>query len=62
MGDPESNVSEALARLPVESSVIECDPELADTALFCKHYGYAAEDSANTILVTAKTGEKRTVA
>lgn len=62
MEDPAFKVREALARIPVESRVIECDPELADTALFCKHYGYAAEDSANTILVSAKTGQKRTVA
>jgi prolyl-tRNA editing enzyme YbaK/EbsC (Cys-tRNA(Pro) deacylase) len=42
--------------------VIDCDPELAETAVFCRHYGYAPEDSANTILVSAKTGHKRTVA
>jgi hypothetical protein len=27
---------------------------LADTAAFCKAYGYALEDSANTILVVGK--------
>lgn len=57
-----SRVREALQRLPVTATVVECDPGLADTAVFCKHYGYAPEDSANTILVSAKTGEKRTVA
>ena len=31
-----------------------CDPELADTAAFCAAYGYAMEDSANTIVVVGK--------
>jgi prolyl-tRNA editing enzyme YbaK/EbsC (Cys-tRNA(Pro) deacylase) len=31
-----------------------CDPELADTAAFCEHYGVPMEDSANTILIAAK--------
>ena len=42
--------------------VIPCDPELADTAVFCEHYGYPPEDSVNTILVKAKTGGERFVA
>ncbi len=42
--------------------VIPCDPELADTAVFCQHYGYALEVSANTIIVKSKTGEARFVA
>ena len=33
---------------------IDCDPALADTADFCAHYGYALEDSVNTILMKAK--------
>ncbi len=62
MSDPAQRVQEALATLPVTSETISCDPEKADTAVFCAHYGYALEDSANTILVAAKTGEKRVVA
>jgi len=31
-----------------------CDPELADTARFCEHYGVALENSANAILVRSK--------
>lgn len=34
--------------------VIECDPELADTAAFCAHYGYSTDISANTIVVASK--------
>ena len=32
-----------------------CDPDLADTAAFCAAYGFALEDSANTILVVGKS-------
>jgi prolyl-tRNA editing enzyme YbaK/EbsC (Cys-tRNA(Pro) deacylase) len=38
-----------------------CDPELADTARFCEHYGVALENSANAILVRSKTGERQYV-
>jgi prolyl-tRNA editing enzyme YbaK/EbsC (Cys-tRNA(Pro) deacylase) len=31
-----------------------CDPALADTAAFCAAYGFAPEDSANTIVVVGK--------
>ena len=32
-----------------------CDPALADTAAFCAAYGFATEDSANTIVVIGKS-------
>ena len=32
-----------------------CDPDLADTAAFCETYGYAADDSANAIVVVGKS-------
>jgi len=35
--------------------IVACDPELADTAQFCEAYGYALEDSANTIVVVGKS-------
>ena len=31
-----------------------CDPELADTAAFCEHYGTSLDDSANAIVVVRK--------
>ena len=58
----ENEVRRVLAELPVQAQVIDCDADKADTAVFCAHYGYAPEDSANTILVSAKTGHKQTVA
>lgn len=39
----------------VEYEVVDCDPELADTAQFCEAYGYSPEDSANTIVVVGKS-------
>ncbi|MDJ0957487.1 MAG: YbaK/EbsC family protein [Arenicellales bacterium] len=62
MSTPETPISDILAGIPVTAKIISCDPDKADTAVFCAQYGYALEDSANTILVSAKTGEKRTVA
>ncbi len=38
-----------------------CEPELADTARFCEHYGVALENSANAILVRSKTGAEKFV-
>jgi prolyl-tRNA editing enzyme YbaK/EbsC (Cys-tRNA(Pro) deacylase) len=43
-----------LDALGVEYEIIPCDPDLADTAAFCEAYGYALEDSANTIVVVGK--------
>jgi len=37
--------------------MIDCDPELADTAAFCAHYGYPMEQSANTIMVASRRPE-----
>jgi prolyl-tRNA editing enzyme YbaK/EbsC (Cys-tRNA(Pro) deacylase) len=39
--------------------VMVCDPELADTAVFCERYHVPLENSVNTILVKAKTGGER---
>ena len=37
-----------------EYELFACDPALADTAAFCAAYGFALEDSANTIVVVGK--------
>lgn len=44
-----------LDALGVEYEIFPCDPALADTATFCAAYGFAPEDSANTILVIGKS-------
>lgn len=58
MSDP---VLAALAAVGVQHEVIDCDPDLADTAEFCAHYGYRLDESANAIMVVGKT-EPRTYA
>lgn len=49
----------AARQLDPDVTVIEIDPELADTSDFCAAYGYTLEESANCLLVVAKTGERR---
>jgi prolyl-tRNA editing enzyme YbaK/EbsC (Cys-tRNA(Pro) deacylase) len=45
---------EELDSLGIAYEIIPCDPALADTTQFCEAYGYALDDSANTILVAGK--------
>jgi prolyl-tRNA editing enzyme YbaK/EbsC (Cys-tRNA(Pro) deacylase) len=45
-----------------EQEILACEPELADTAEFCRHYGIAAEEACNAILVALKTNPRRYVA
>jgi prolyl-tRNA editing enzyme YbaK/EbsC (Cys-tRNA(Pro) deacylase) len=51
----ETTVRQQLDALGVPYEIVPCDPALADTAAFCATYGYALEDSANTILVVGKS-------
>lgn len=46
---------EILESLGIEYEIVACDPALADTAQFCEAYGYALEESANTIVVVGKS-------
>lgn len=48
-------VIDQLDALGLDYEIVECDPDLADTAAFCEAYGYAAEDSANAIVVVGKS-------
>jgi prolyl-tRNA editing enzyme YbaK/EbsC (Cys-tRNA(Pro) deacylase) len=49
-----SSLDRRLAGLGVAYELFACDPALADTAEFCAAYGFALEDSANTIVVVGK--------
>jgi prolyl-tRNA editing enzyme YbaK/EbsC (Cys-tRNA(Pro) deacylase) len=46
-----------LDRLGLHYEVMDCDPDLADTAQFCAAYGVPMEESANAILVASKKPE-----
>ncbi|MGF1617214.1 MAG: YbaK/EbsC family protein, partial [Acidimicrobiia bacterium] len=41
----------------IDHEVMDCDPDLADTAAFCASYGVPLENSANAILVASKKPE-----
>ncbi len=46
-----------LDRLELAYEEMECDPDLADTAVFCEAYGIPLEQSANAILVASRRPE-----
>ncbi|MGH8794977.1 MAG: YbaK/EbsC family protein [Stackebrandtia sp.] len=49
--------AKALAGLPAaDVGVAEIDPDLADTAEFCEHYGVPLAASANCVVVAGKRG------
>ena len=50
----DERVRRQLESLGVEHTVVPCDPELADSAAFCSHYGYPLDSSANTIVVASR--------
>ena len=51
MSDP---FIDTLGATGIDYEIVPCDPALADTAAFCEAYGYALDDSANTIVVVGK--------
>lgn len=55
-------VRETLDAQNIQYEVLACEPELADTAEFCRHYGIAAEEACNAILVASKTDPRRYIA
>ena len=60
--DTEARVRARLNELGIPYEEIRCDPDLADTAAFCEHYGYPPESAANTILVASKAEPRMFVA
>lgn len=48
-----------LRDLGVPYELFPCDPALADTTAFCAAYGFAPEESANTIVVIGKSDPPR---
>ena len=55
----EARIRAALDGSGAAYEIIACDPDLADTAVFCAHYGYDLKNSANAILVRSKTGDEK---
>lgn len=55
----DARVAQILREAGVDHEIVPCDPALADTAAFCDAYGYAPEDSANTIIVASREDPPR---
>lgn len=47
-------VLQALDAAEIDYEVMPCDPDLADTAEFCRAYGVDPAESANTIVVASR--------
>jgi prolyl-tRNA editing enzyme YbaK/EbsC (Cys-tRNA(Pro) deacylase) len=52
--DIRSAVTRALVEAEADFSVMDCDPDVADTAQFCEHYGIPPNQSANAIVLASK--------
>lgn len=59
MSDTLPGIREFLEHCGYPFEIWPCDPEFADTAVFCEHYGVSLANSANAILVRSKTGERK---
>ena len=57
MTDTLPKIRQFLESTNLEFEILDCNPELADTKIFCKEYGIDLKDSVNAILVKTKTGE-----
>ena len=61
-GDSAAKVLASLDSLGLEYEILECDPDLADTALFCEHYNIPLSVSANVIVAAGKSDPRQYVA
>lgn len=59
MSDTLPEIREFLENCGYPFEIWPCDPGLADTSVFCEHYGVSPSLSANAILVRSKTGERK---
>lgn len=51
------DVQATLDTLSIQHKAIACDPTLADTADFCREYGFQPEQSANALVVGSTKGD-----
>lgn len=60
---PDSKIEElvvsTIVRLGITYQLIEIDPAFADTAIFCRKYGYSLDECGNTIIVASKKEPKQ---
>ena len=58
-GDSAAQALVSLDSLGLEYEILECDPDLADTAVFCKHYNIPLSVSANVIVAAGKSDPRQ---
>ena len=59
VGDPAAQALASLDPLGLEYEILECDPNLADTAVFCEHYNIPLSVSANVIVAAGKSDPRQ---
>ena len=59
MSDLTSRIKASLDATGVDYEITDCDPEYADTAVYCEQYGLDPKYAANAILVKGKAGGER---
>ena len=57
--DIEKAVVSNLEELGISFELVQINPDFADTAEFCREYGYELDVCGNTIVVASKRGEKQ---
>ena len=57
--DIEKAVEANLRELRISYDLVQINPDFADTADFCREYGYSLDVCGNTIVVASKRGEKQ---
>ena len=57
--DIEVSVVAKLQELAISYDLVQINPDFADTAAFCREYGYSLDICGNTIVVASKRGEKQ---
>lgn len=59
MFDVQKNIIGRLSELLIAYEWLDIDPDFADTEQFCQQYGFSLKESANTIIVGSKRGNKK---
>ena len=59
MSELDPNVQQAVDALGVHCEVLECNPEWADTDVFCANYNIPRDHAANAILIASKSEPKQ---
>ena len=62
MSDLDPSVQRELDALAILHEILSCNPEWADTDVFCANYDIPRDNAANTILVAAKTEPRQYIA